>query len=79
MDLLLFGPGCFAGLEVLASQALAIRIAIQVILRFYDAAVMINHDVIRINLVGGQRAPIVRHFKEIAADAIPRGDIYFVS
>src|SRR5579863_2859068 len=66
LDLLLFGPNGFACLSLLAGQAFAVGIAINVIAYAHHPALMIGHHVSGIGLVHGEFALCAGHFKEIA-------------
>src|SRR5882724_9802779 len=68
-------PFGLAGLEVLASPAFAVRVAVGKVADFDDAAVVVNHDFVGIDLTRGETAPARRDFEEVAAGAITGGDV----
>src|SRR5262249_39935406 len=75
-ELALLLPNRRASLEILAGPAFAVRIAVDVIAHFHDAAMMIHHNFVGIDLRGGERTSF-GHSKQVAARAVAGRDIDF--
>src|SRR6266436_2074941 len=68
-------PLGFAGLEILAGPAFAFGIAVEIIAHLDDAAMMVGHDFVRIDLLSGELAAAGRDFEKVAAHAVAGTDI----
>src|SRR5262249_24672532 len=55
-DVLLLSPNLFASLEILAHQALALRVTVEVIANLHHAAMVVGHGLVGIYLRGGEIA-----------------------